>query len=72
MKELGSHGEGMVMKKMELGNQILIVNLAVVGGLAFEYFRGAPVFAILVTGVGLLLLANGIFWIRIKRAKKSQ
>jgi hypothetical protein len=60
------------MKKMELENQLLIVNLAIVGGLAFEYFRGSPAFAIVVAGVGLLLLANGIFWIRIERAKKSQ
>jgi hypothetical protein len=60
------------MKKMELQNQILIVNAAIVAGFAFEYFRGSPVFSIAVTGVFLLLLANVIFIVRVQRAKKSQ
>ena len=60
------------MKKMKLQNQILIVNAAILGGLVFEYFRGSPIFAIVVSGVFLLLLANVIFFVRLQRAKNSQ
>ncbi|MGA3136146.1 MAG: hypothetical protein ABSC88_09155 [Terracidiphilus sp.] len=58
--------------KMKLQNQILIVNAAILGGLVFEYFRGSPIVAIMVSGVFLLLLANVIFFIRLQKAKKGQ
>jgi hypothetical protein len=56
---------------MKLQNQILIVNVAIVAELAFEYFRGSPILSIVVTGVSLLLLANVIFLVRVQKAKKS-
>ena len=58
-------------KKMELKNQILLVNAAIFGGLVFEYFGGAPIFAVAISGVFLLTFVNLIFWIRIQRAKKA-
>jgi hypothetical protein len=60
------------MKKMKLQNQILIVNVAILAELAFEYFRGSPIISIVVTGVSLLLLANVIFLVRVQKAKKSR
>jgi hypothetical protein len=57
---------------MKLQNQILIVNVAIVAELAFEYFRGSPTFSIIVTGASLLLLANVIFVVRVRKAKKSR
>jgi len=57
------------MKKMPLQNQIFLVNAAVLAGLVFEYFQGAPIGIIVGCGVLLLLLANGIFFIRIRRLK---
>ncbi len=60
------------MKTMKLENQIVIVNVAILAGLGFEYFRGAPVVAIAISAVLLLLLVNVIFLVRVQRAKKQQ
>jgi hypothetical protein len=60
------------MKKMKLQNQILIVNASILAGLILEYFRGAPIIAIVVTGVFLLMLVNVIFYIRLQKAKNPQ
>jgi ABC-type multidrug transport system permease subunit len=60
------------MKKMKLQNQIVLVNASILAGLVFGYFRGAPIFAIVVSGVVLLLLANVIFFIRVRKAKNKQ
>jgi ABC-type multidrug transport system permease subunit len=59
------------MNKMRLDRQILIVNTAILAGLGFQYFRGAPVFAIAISAVCLLLLVNVIFFVRVRRAKKA-
>jgi protein-S-isoprenylcysteine O-methyltransferase Ste14 len=60
------------MKKMSLMNQILLVNASILGGLAFEFFRGFPVSSIVITGVLLLSVANAIFLVRTNRLKKQQ
>jgi len=57
---------------MKLQNQILLVNAAILGGLVFEYFQGAPIVSIVLAGALLLLLANVIFFIRLQKAKKKQ
>jgi hypothetical protein len=58
--------------KMKLKNQMLLVNICILGGLILQYFRGLPVFAILVTGILLFSLVNVIFFFRVKRFKKLQ
>jgi hypothetical protein len=67
----GSVERTFMAKKMELKNQILLVNAAVLAGLVFEYFRGVPIFAIAIAGVFLLMFVNVIFWVRMQRAKKA-
>jgi hypothetical protein len=61
----------MASTKMKLKDQALLVNVAILAGLTFEYFRGAPVPAILVAGALLLLTVNIIFLIRSRRAKRT-
>lgn len=59
---------------MSLKNRIVIVNISIVAGLLFEYFRGAPMLAVWTSGIFLLLLVNAIFgirWRRMHRQKKS-
>ena len=56
--------------KMELKNQILLVNVCIFAGLVFEYFRGAPMLALAISAIFLFLLANVIFYVRLKKAKK--
>ncbi len=58
-------------KNMPLKNQFLLVNICIVAGLILEYYRGAPILAILITGIFLLLLVNIIFFIRFKRTKRA-
>ena len=60
------------MKSMNLMNQALLVNLAIFAALVYEYFRGAPILAIAVTGIALVLMVNVIFFVRARRAKKAQ
>ena len=62
----------MATAKMKLENQALLVNVAILAGLGFEYFRGAPILAILIAGTSLLLMVNMIFFIRWNRAKKMR
>jgi hypothetical protein len=61
----------MSAEKMKLQNQILIVNVGILGGLVFEYFRGTPIGVLAVCGVFLLLLANVIFLVRLKKLKAT-
>jgi hypothetical protein len=61
----------MATGKMKLENQAVLVNVCIVAGLAFEYFRGAPILAILIAGVLLLLVVNVIFFVRFRRAKRT-
>jgi hypothetical protein len=58
-------------QKMKLKNQILIVNAAVLAGLVFEYFRGVTIDILVLTAVFLLLLANIIFFIRLRKLKTT-
>ena len=60
------------MKKMSLRNQGLLVNAAILAALTFEYLRGNPVIAIVVSAILLLPLVNVIFFVRSQRAKKVQ
>ena len=54
---------------MRRRNQALLVNLGILAGLLFEYFRRAPVPIIIGTGVLLLLFANLILLRRNKQPK---
>jgi len=56
--------------KMQLHNQILLVNVAILAGLAFKYFRGTPLRVLVLTGVLLLAMANVIFLVRLQKIKK--
>ncbi len=58
--------------KMKLQNQILVVNISILAGLGFEYFRGAQVVAIAISAVLLLILVNVIFLVRMQSANKPQ
>ena len=60
------------MKSMKLINQALIVNVAILAALVFEYFRGAPILVIAVSAIALLLMVNVIFFVRARRAGKAQ
>jgi hypothetical protein len=60
----------MATAKIKLEYQALLVNVAIVAGLGLEYFRGAPILAILIAGTLLLLTVNIIFLIRWKKPKK--
>jgi len=57
---------------MKLLSRILIVYAAVLGGLALEYFRGAPITSLVIIGVFLLMLANVVFFVGAHRARKAQ
>lgn len=56
--------------RMKLQNQILLVNAAILAGLAFECFRGSPIFAIAIAAIVSFGIANVIFFIRVQKAKK--
>jgi len=58
--------------KMKLRDQILLVNIAILAGLVFEYFRGSLIVPVVIAGVVLLAAANATFFIRLQRAKKPQ
>jgi hypothetical protein len=57
---------------MPLRTKILLINFAIVCGLALEYYRGAPIFAIVITGVALLLVANTILFLKAKSARQGK
>jgi hypothetical protein len=61
----------MAPNKMKLKNQALIVNVAILAGLGFQYFRGAPILAILIAGILLLLIVNVIFFVRLRKSKSA-
>jgi hypothetical protein len=61
----------MTAQKIKLQNQILIVNVAILAGLAFEYFRGITVGILVLCGVFLLPLANIIFFIRLGKLRTT-
>jgi hypothetical protein len=58
----------MSFRKMGLRNQVLIVNIGILGGLVLEYYQGAPILPLGVAGVVVALLANGIFCFRWRRS----
>ncbi|MDE3201879.1 MAG: hypothetical protein KGN79_13270 [Acidobacteriota bacterium] len=58
-------------KKMSLPNRILLINVAVIAGLVYQYFRGAPMIALVVSAVILLTLVNLIFLFQIRKAKSA-
>ncbi len=64
-------GWEMAKRKLSLSNQILLVNVAVIAGLVFQYFRGAPMAILAMSAVILLALVNLIFLFRIRKAKSN-
>jgi hypothetical protein len=61
---------------MELKNQIWFVNICLFAGLILAYLKGSDLpegdnlFGILITGAFLFSLANIIFYLRLRNAKK--
>jgi hypothetical protein len=53
---------------MKIRNQIVIVNVCILAGLVYEYFKGAPVLAVFAAGMLLLILTNVIFFIRLRKS----
>ncbi len=60
------------MRKMELRDLILIVNLCLLGGLVFQYCWGAPSPAIMISALLLFVIANVIFLLLLLSAKKKE
>lgn len=56
---------------MKLRNQIVIVNLSILGGLGIGYSQGALVSVILAAGMVLLLMVNIIFVLRKRMSRAS-
>jgi hypothetical protein len=61
----------MTAAKMKIETRLLIVNLAIIAALGFEYFRKVPILAILIAGILVLLVANIIFFVRLRKTKKA-
>ena len=59
-----------MQKQKELTNQILLVNVCIFAALVLEYFRRAPMLALVISAIFLFLLVNVIFYVRLKKAKK--
>ena len=57
---------------MQFRNQVVIVNVGILAGVAFEYYQGAPMLAIAIAGVILLILGNAIFYLRGKKRKRDK
>jgi hypothetical protein len=55
----------------QLPRNILVINFTVLIGLGYQYFRGAPMVALVVSAVILLALVNLIFLFRIRKAKRE-
>jgi divalent metal cation (Fe/Co/Zn/Cd) transporter len=65
-------------KKMELKNQIWLVNICLLVGLILAYLKGSDLpegddlLVILITGAFLFSLVNIIFYFRVRNAKKTK
>ena len=55
--------------KLKLRIQISIVNALILAGLAYKYFSGSPLRAIVITGILLLAMANLIFFVRSREKR---
>jgi len=55
--------------KMKLRYQILIVNAAILAGLAYKYLSGSNLLPIAITGVVLLSMVNLIFLVRSREKR---
>lgn len=56
---------------MKLRIQIVLVNAVILAGLVFEYFRGAALHHVLLTGILLLAMINLMFFIRSQEKKSG-
>jgi len=54
-------------EKMTERNNAILINIAILAGLIWCYFRGYPLTAILLTGVFLLALANLLMYVKRRR-----
>ena len=57
-------------KKMSERNKAIIVNSAIIVGLSWSYIQGYPPKVILCSGIFLLLLANGLMYLRRGRSAR--
>jgi len=55
---------------VKLQNQIIIVNVGILGGLIYQYHHGASLPAIAAIGIALYLLVNAIFFLRLKKGEQ--
>jgi len=55
-------------RKMSERMRAIIINAAIIAGLAWCYIQGYPYKVILGSGVFLLLLANGLMYLRRSRS----
>jgi hypothetical protein len=55
---------------VKLQNQIIIVNVGILGGLIYQYYRGASLPVIAAVGIALYLLVNTIFFFRLKKGEQ--
>lgn len=59
-------------KKMPERQKAVIVNGAILAGLAWSYFKGDPLSAILITGILLLAVANGLMYAKRRRIRSAR
>ena len=57
------------MNKIKLKNQIVLVNVAILAGLIYQYFRGVPVLLLVIIGLLCFASVNLIFLVRAQKAK---
>jgi hypothetical protein len=53
-------------------NQIVLANVCILAGIAFQYFRGFPLLHLAITGILILAVVNLIFFVRAQKMKKLQ
>jgi hypothetical protein len=57
-------------KKITERNRVILINVAVLVGLLWSYFRGDPPLIVLFSGIFLLAFANILMYVKRRRASK--
>ncbi len=52
-------------------NKTVLVNVAIVAGLLFQYFRGTPLIPVIIAGIFLLVVANLLILITTRNRTSS-
>jgi hypothetical protein len=53
-------------------NQVVLANVCILAGIAFQYYRGFPLLHLAITGILILAAVNLIFFVRAQKTKKPQ